>query len=159
REPEPRGLRGQEAEGREGVVVARAAHRGNGVRDRHVLAAGYVVIAQAVGSDGDTRDLGRPRLRFPIRAVIRVAGDDRPDQAEAPRCLLPRSRRPRQQREPLDGASRRARRSRSTDPRAAPPAYPYSGRWWSPGPLAPARAHGVRSAGTRTGGDHPWSLD
>jgi len=118
-EPEPRGLRGEEAEGRERIVVARAAHRGHGVRDRDVLAAGHVVVAEVVGSDGDARDLGGPRLRFPFRAVIRVAGDDRRDQAEAHPGLLPRSRLPRQQREPLDGTSRRARRSRSIDPGAA----------------------------------------
>jgi len=70
REPEPRGLRSQESERRERIVVARAAHGGHVVRDRDVLAAGHVVIAQAVGSHADTRDLGRPCPGLPCCVVV-----------------------------------------------------------------------------------------
>ena len=103
---EPGGLPGEEAEGRERVVVARPAHRSDVLRDRDVLAAGHVVIAQTIGGDGDARDLGRPGILLPRCLMIRGTGDDGRDEAEAHPFLLPRSRPPRQQRHPGLGTPR-----------------------------------------------------
>src|SRR5207244_6589708 len=82
REPDSRRLRGEEAEGGERVVVARAAHRRDERWNGDVLAAGEVMIAEAVGRGRDAGELGRAGELFPLGAVLGVVRDDRREEPE-----------------------------------------------------------------------------